>query len=75
MKRKIYEDYEPISNIGVCSALLIVLASAAYLGVFSATKEKTEKQTDEPAKMIQKDEKINKLMNTHLEKQKEHIKE
>lgn len=75
MQKKVYEDYEPISNIGVCSALLIVLASATYLGVFSTTKEKTEKQPEESVKVIQKDEKANTLMNTYFEKQKERIKE
>lgn len=75
MQKKVYEDYEPISNIGVCSALLIVLSSATYLGVFSTTKEKTEKQPVESVKVIQKDEKANTLMNTYFEKQKERIKE
>ena len=33
---KKYEDYEPISNLGVCSAILLVLASGFYLGAFSS---------------------------------------
>lgn len=54
MQKKVYEDYEPISNIGMCSALLIVLGTATYLGVFSSSKDVSEKQISEPAKVIQK---------------------
>ena len=54
MKRKECEDYEPISNIGVCSALLIVLGTATYMGVFSEAKESVEKENNSTIKVVQK---------------------
>jgi hypothetical protein len=39
MQKKVCEDYEQISNIGVCFALLIVLGTAAYMGVFFLQKK------------------------------------
>lgn len=50
---KRYEDYEPISNLGVCSALLIVLASSCYLGLFGA-QNSLEKESEVPKQTIQK---------------------
>ena len=38
MQNKIYEDYEPISNIGVCSALLIVLGTCKSFKYFRNEK-------------------------------------
>ena len=46
---KKYEDYEPISNLGVCSAILLVLASGFYLGVFSSKPaDNSNKAKDNP---------------------------
>ena len=55
-KVKVYEDYEPISNIGVCSALAIVLGVATYMGVFSNSNPTEEKTTAPASKLIQKAE-------------------
>lgn len=46
---KKYEDYEPISNLGVCSAILLVLASGFYLGAFSSKPaDNSNKAKDNP---------------------------
>jgi len=73
MKRKVYEDYEPISNIGVCSSLLTVLAVSAYLGVFSNTTKKSEKEEPKPAQVIQKAEKTQILKSQYKNEQKERL--
>lgn len=73
MKRKIYEDYEPISNIGVCFSLLTVLAVSTYLGVFSNTIKKSEKEEPKPAQVIQKADKTQILNYQYKKEQKERL--
>ena len=70
MQRKIYEDYEPISNIGVCAALVIVLGTATYMGAFSDNKKSDGKQNLEPVKVIQKADvlKLNQKNNNQKER-------
>ncbi len=71
MQNKIYEDYEPISNIGVCSALLIVLGTATYYGAFSQPKENESKSVEQAVKVIKKAEKMPLLNSQDKVKQKE----
>ena len=71
MQKKIYEDYEPISNIGVCSALLIVLGTAAYYGAFSQTREEGEKSVQPAVEVVKKAEKMSVLNNQKKIDQKE----
>lgn len=71
MQKKIYEDYEPISNIGVCSALLIVLGTATYYGAFSQPKEETQKAVQSSIEVVKKAEKIPVLNNQKKIDQKE----
>ena len=71
MQKKVYEDYEPISNIGVCSALLIVLGTATYMGVFSSSKESENKPIDSKPKVIQKADQSRELINQQKVCQKE----
>ncbi len=71
MQKKVYEDYEPISNIGVCSALLIVLGTATYMGVFSSSKEVETKSVEAAPKLIQKSDQMPALINQKKIDQKE----
>ena len=71
MQKKIYEDYEPISNIGVCSALLIVLGTAAYYGAFSQTREEVQKSVQPAVEVVKKTEKMPVLNNQKKIDQKE----
>ena len=71
MQKKVYEDYEPISNIGVCSALLIVLGTATYMGVFSSSKEVETKSVEAAPKVVQKSNQMPDLMNQKKIDQKE----
>ena len=71
MQKKVCEDYEPISNIGVCSALLIVLDTAAYMGVFSSSKEVEIKPVEAVPRIIQKSNQMPLLINQQKADQKE----
>ena len=71
MQKKVYEDYEPISNIGVCSALLIVLGTATYMGVFSSSKEVETKSVEAAPKVVQKSNQMPALINQKKIDQKE----
>ena len=69
--KKVCEDYEPISNIGVCSALLIVLGTAAYMSVFSSSKEVEIKPVEATPRVIQKSNQMPLLINQQKADQKE----
>lgn len=71
MQKKVCEDYEPISNIGVCSALLIVLGAATCKGVFSASKEVETKPVENAPNVIQKSNQMPLLINQQKIEQKE----